>query len=167
MTGNFWDDFEGLIVQHEGWLPQVYVDSVGHPTVGVGFNLDRPDARARVAQVGADYDQVRLGATDLTDEQIQQLLDWDLYDAVQGSDDVFGYWYDYFPEGPQLAIADMIYNMGEGTFLQFAKTIRDIWGGDFLGASAEMLNSRWAAQVGARATDDSALMQSGGRYQYW
>ena len=67
---------------NEGYHTCVYKDSFGHPSVGVGFNLDKESARAEIAKVGADYDKVLAGSQCLNDSQIRQLFDMDMAVAV-------------------------------------------------------------------------------------
>lgn len=62
--------------------PHVYLDSEGIPTVGIGFNLNRGDAAAQLAGVGADYNAVRAGRTDLTRLQITRLFKQDVARAI-------------------------------------------------------------------------------------
>jgi lysozyme len=71
-----------------GWEDRrshVYTDTMGHPTIGVGFNLDRSDARQRIEGLGLDYDQVRAGQIDLSNERIDQLRDSDVERANAGA----------------------------------------------------------------------------------
>ncbi|MFZ0915112.1 MAG: hypothetical protein WAN09_17705, partial [Candidatus Korobacteraceae bacterium] len=58
---------------------------LGHPTVGVGFNLDATGAQAAIEALGLDYDQVRSGGQTLTDDQIDTLLDQTVNQAIQGA----------------------------------------------------------------------------------
>ena len=55
----------------------------------------------------------------------------------------------------------MAYNMGVGGLLGFRKTLGFIEAGDYASASVEMLNSRWATQVGGRANKLSRVMLTG------
>ena len=64
------DDHMQFIEPHEGRRNVVYRDTVGVPTVGVGFNLNRTDAPALLASVDADLARIMAG-TQLTDEQIK------------------------------------------------------------------------------------------------
>jgi len=50
-----------MIAESEGNKPCMYKDTLGHPTIGIGFNLDRSDAREKITSVGADYDNVKSG----------------------------------------------------------------------------------------------------------
>ena len=61
------DDVLFLIKKHEGHKNHVYLDSLGKKTIGIGFNLTRPDAPAILKSVGADYNKVIIGQQDLTD----------------------------------------------------------------------------------------------------
>ena len=53
----------------------------------------------------------------------------------------------------------MAFNMGTNGLLKFKKTLALIESGDYQTASAEMLNSRWAKQVGSRAEKLSERMK--------
>ena len=46
-----YDEIKSLIQQHEGIHSAAYKDSRGIWTVGIGFNLERPDARAIFKQL--------------------------------------------------------------------------------------------------------------------
>ena len=63
---------------NEGYKPRVYIDTEGHPTVGIGFNLDRSDAKQRLDAVDANYDKIRAGSVTLTDYQIRTLFNYDI-----------------------------------------------------------------------------------------
>ena len=139
-----------FIEPFEGRRHRVYVDSRGHATIGVGFNLDRPGAAEDLARLlpGVRYDALRRGEQRLTDAQIDTLLRHDVRRAIEvahryvpGLDDL--------PHIAQLVIVDMTYNMGslrEWTGLRAALAERD-----FDEAAAEMHDSRWRRQTGRRA----------------
>ena len=80
-------DARSLITNHEGKRACVYIDTRGHPTVGIGYNLDNSGARAAIAAVGADYDKVRAGTQCLTDTQIMRLFEPSYQSAVSSARD--------------------------------------------------------------------------------
>jgi lysozyme len=55
----------------------------------------------------------------------------------------------------------MVFNMGMGRFQHFTRTIAFLEAGDYLKASVEMLDSKWAAQVSNRAIRLSHMMKEG------
>jgi lysozyme len=61
-------------------------------------------------------------------------------------------------------LIDMAYNLGITGLLQFRRMIAALERGDYEGAADQMLDSRWAEQVGMRATRLAEMMRSGRDY---
>jgi lysozyme len=59
------------------------------------------------------------------------------------------------------AVVSLAYNLGLPRLKQFVKTRAAIGRGDYTAAAQEMLDSRWAQQVGDRAVELSHMMESG------
>ena len=55
----------------------------------------------------------------------------------------------------QVALIDMVYNLGPKGFLKFSRMILAIKKGDWKRAAEEALDSLWAQQVGVRAEEDA------------
>jgi lysozyme len=169
-----------MLKSHEGYRPKVYLDSVGKPTIGIGYNLKWNVAKAKeeLASVGANYDLIVAGKQILTENQIKKLYNYSIIRAYKDCKDLFPNYNKYPPE-IQMALLDMSFNLGYTAFSKFTKTrgafnngllayakynktknVRDwvdaqqFW----LSASKEMLNSKWAKQVGNRATELSKLV---------
>lgn len=58
-------------------------------------------------------------------------------------------------------VLSMVFNIGLPRFRQFKKTIATIKARDWEKAASEMLDSRWAKQVGRGARELVAMMKSG------
>lgn len=144
------DDIFTFIKDHEGYRHKVYNDSLGIPTIGIGFNLTRPDAKKILNQVGVNYEHILSGKTVLTDEQIKEIFKITLSIAYKDSKS----WitnFDGLPKNIKLAILDLSFNMGINRLNKFIKTKEAIIVGDYARAAAELKNSKWASQVGNRA----------------
>ena len=127
-----------LLRLHEGERNLPYEDSVGKLTIGVGHNLDRPiSARA-----------------------IEVILDDDIAEAKADLDKVFPKWQS-LTETRQNTLIEMMFNMGRPRFLKFIKFWEALKRDDYKAAAKEMLQSRWAGQVGERATRLSKMMIDG------
>ena len=114
---------------HEGRKPFVYQDSVGVATIGVGRNLvDRG----------------------LSEDEIDLLLDNDITAAYNDAVRVVP-GFNTLSEDRQHAILDMVFNLGVSRFLKFTKFLAAIEARDFERAAREMMDSKWARQVGKRA----------------
>ena len=143
---------------NEGYKPKVYIDTEGHPTVGIGFNLDRNDAEERLSEVGADYDMVRAGSSRLTDDQIQRLFSGDMASAVNcASMWLSSVWWKMSTD-QQSAVADMAFNLGCSGLMKFRNMKAALERQDYGQAAAEMRDSKWCRQVKGRCDRDIACM---------
>ena len=146
---------------NEGSEPHVYIDTVGHPTVGIGFNLDRSDARRRLAAVGADYDKIRAGSATLTDYQIMTLFNDDMANAVSCASSWLSQVWWQMSTDQKSAVADMAFNLGCTRLQQFRNMKSALLNGDYDRAAAEMKNSKWCRQVKSRCDRNIACMKGG------
>ena len=115
-----------------------YRCSAGKLTIGVGRNLD---------DVG------------ITKEESDFLLNTDIarvLDECRGLD----YWNALNP-ARQLVVADMVFNLGMPKFSRFLKLNAALRIPDYTLAAHEMMDSKWAVQVGRRADKLKQIMLSG------
>jgi GH24 family phage-related lysozyme (muramidase) len=149
-----------MLTRHEGRRTHVYFDTLGHPSIGIGFNLDRAGASSTIAAVGADYDAVRAGEQDLSEEQVDQLfssdLDW-AFAAARRQVQVF----DSMHDSAKLAVVDMMF-MGETAFSTFKKMIAALEALNYQEAADQIQDSKWYTQVGNRGPEIVNLMRSAG-----
>ena len=128
-----------MLIRHEAERLKPYADQFGNLTIGVGRNL---------ADRGISHDEAMI------------LLTNDINLCIAQATHQFG-WFEGLSDRRQMAVIDMIFNLGITRFNQFSKTIAFIASGDFKSASEEMLRSAWAQQVGDRATELSQMILNG------
>lgn len=154
------DEVVRYIRYNEGVRTTRYLDSLGIPTIGVGFNLQRSDARQKITALGYDYDAILDGSQSLSDAAVDALLaddvDATFVDAARSIANFAS-----LDDARKAVVVDMIFNLGATAFSRFTATIAAIEAEDFARAAAEMADSRWATQVGHRATRDIDAMSSG------
>jgi lysozyme len=121
--------------KHEGLRLKPYRCTAGKLSIGYGRNLD---------DVG------------ITKEEAEILLDKDIA-VCKREARRFG-WFEELSSERQDVIVEMIFNLGMSRFLGFKKTIQAIMDKDFEEAAAQMLDSKWARQVGQRAITLSSKM---------
>lgn len=131
---------EQLVVD-EGLRLMPYRDSGGLLTIGVGRCLDR---------VGISH------------EEAMTLLEHDIDRAIGGLVGAFPWFADLAPMH-QIALVNMTFNLGLGGVKRFRRMLAALEAGDYAGAAGQMLDSRWARQVGARAHRLAHLMVTGAR----
>lgn len=176
MTTDEWTaEVRTRIAQNEGCETRVYLDTMGIPTVGIGFNLDRADAPGILADCGASYDAIRAGTAELTQEQVNEIFAVSFAPIVQEArasldTGVF----DALDDARRFVIVDLVFNLGNEGWLEFAAT-RDLINRAqdqkeqghteaahalFGEAADHLAASAWASQVGDRATRDIAMMRT-------
>jgi lysozyme len=106
-----------------------YVDSVGKVTIGVGRNLTDVGISQDEADTLLQHDIVN------TSQALRVNLPW-----TEALDDV-----------RRAALVNMAFNLGIHGLLGFKHFLEDVQSGKWQDAASEMLSSKWAEQVGARA----------------
>ena len=128
-----------LIIYHEGLELKPYRCTAGHLTIGIGRNLD---------DRGITEDEARFLCQNDIDIVEQELVG--KFPFVVGLSEV-----------RIRVLLDMAFNLGIPRLSAFS----NMWGaleeGDFKQAAVEMLDSRWARQVGRRAAKLSQMMETG------
>jgi len=151
-------DARSLIENHEGKKSCVYTDTQGHPTVGIGYNLDSSGARSAIAAVGANYDKVRAGTECLTNSQIMSLFEPSYQSAVNGAARVVSS-FSSLCCNVQDVMTDMTYNLGSlSSFNTFVSLINK---GEWASAASDGRGTLWCSQVGNRCSDDMARIAKG------
>jgi len=70
-------------------------------------------------------------------------------------------WWDNLNESRRRALLNLAYNVGTPTLMKFKKTLEHLKKGLYTEASEEVLQSRWADQVGRRAIFISEVFKTG------
>ena len=146
------------LIMNEGYKKLVYRDTVGKATIGVGFNLERAGGREDIEALGLDYQAVLNGELELSDQQIQSLLDADIEMAVQAAKRVLP-GFDDLSQARAIVAVDMIFNLGEQGFRGFRNCIAAMQRGDWAQAALEIEDSRYAVQVPNRARRNIIAMR--------
>lgn len=148
------------LINEEGRLAVRYFDTRQVPTIGVGFNLARPDARRVLTSIGADFDAV-LGGEPLTEHQIDLLLDQSLIEAATNAR-CLSVKFDELPDAVQSVLVDLVFNMGAVGVSKFVLMLAAINRHDWSRAAAELRSSLWYRQVGNRGPALVAMLESQG-----
>lgn len=148
-----------LIKKHEGVRFSMYKDSLGIPTVGVGFNLKRPDADAVLASVGANLTSVMLGKP-LNAAQVDALLEKDIAACAADLRTMIP-GFDTLPEKAGAVLMDLRFNLGGAGLRKWPKTLASFRAHDWEAAAKNIeSNTIWRSQVGKRADENIALLRS-------
>ncbi len=149
-----------MLRRNEGVRTAAYRDSLGIPTIGVGFNLKRKDARAVLADLGVSYDEVIAGKA-MSDVDVSRLLRFcidecvaDVRALVPTLDDM--------PIEAQLVLIDLRFNVGPKSFRGFNSprgTLFLFRNGHYKGAAIQLEGSKWARQVGSRAVRSIQMLR--------
>ncbi|MBS3953644.1 MAG: glycoside hydrolase family protein [Methylomicrobium sp.] len=125
--------------RHEGLRLNPYQCTANKLTIGYGRNLEDQGITLQEAQTLLENDIFRV-----THELKRGIPLWDEIDSVR-----------------QDVLINMAFNLGTRRLLNFKKTLAFIRTKDYASAAKEMLNSKWAKQVGNRAAELSKQMRTG------
>lgn len=127
------------LILHEGERLKPYRCTEGFITIGVGRNLDTK---------GISLEESRF------------LLANDIADAERDAR-VFFPEFGYLSVNRQIVLIDMAFNLGLGGLLKFRKFQYALERSNYTEAAREMMDSKWAKQVGKRAERLAEMMKNG------
>ena len=119
------DNLKEMIIKHEGHEARVYKCPNGFDTIGYGFAIKDLFMDKEIA----DF---------ILDKKIRGLLA-----GIEANDD-WDKWFWDKPQNVKEVLVNMIYQIGFSGVRKFKKTIQYIKDDNFLLASEEMLDSKWA-----------------------
>jgi lysozyme len=121
---------------HEGFRNHVYQCSMGHDTQGYGHLVSKG----------------------ISKEVAEMILQEDIQEAIEEVRRNIGF-FDDLPGKAQEALVNMSFNLGISRLMQFKKMLMHLRDRSFSKASDEVLNSRYASQVGKRAVDVATMIK--------
>ena len=127
-----------LLIKHEGIELKPYKCSAGRYTIGIGRNLQDCGITAQEALFLLDNDIERVT------KELEVLR-----------------FTQYLNEPRKIALLDMLFNIGFPRFLKFKRMIAALEEQDYDEAALQMLDSKWATQVGNRAIELSEMIRTG------
>jgi lysozyme len=133
-----------MLKRHEGVEPYAYTCTGGKITIGVGRNIDP------VGGIGLSPCEINFmlgNDIDRVEDELYAALPW-----LSGSK---------ISEPRYDALINMCFNLGLPRFLKFKKALSAMEAGDYEIAAIEFLDSRWAKQVGQRATELALMIKTG------
>lgn len=154
-------DAKDFIQPSEGTRSKVYRDSRGKKTVGVGFNLNAPGSAKLMRELGINYTAVKSGRKKLTAGEIDALFTRKVEDAMAAGPRVLKTFDDH-PKEIQLAIVDMIYNLGPTGFSNLDSAKAALERMDYNRAANNLERTAWYRQVGGRAENIVNILRSAG-----
>jgi len=127
-----------MLKRHEGLRLKPYLCTTDQLTIGYGRNLESMGISRYEAEVMLVSDIERC------------------YNELE----VFE-WFVNLDMVRQEAMVDLLFNLGLPRFLGFKKMIKHLSNRDYSQAAAELLNSRYAIQVGDRANELAYMLERG------
>ena len=143
---------EELLHEREGYVPEVYLDSLGKPTVGYGHLIE---------DKVWEEDDPRIGTQPYSEAELKAFFDKDVQAAQSGAVRNIGRetWANLNPE-QQKVLTSMAFQLGETGQKKFGNMIAAIQAGDYATAAREALSgskegtkSKWLKQTPKRAFD--------------
>ena len=131
---------EEMLIEHEGLRFAPYECTEGYLTIGVGRNLQTVGISEDEAMLMLQNDIKR------AKDSLKQYEFWGWLDEVRKE-----------------ALTDFMFNVGAGTFAKFKNMIAALEASDFERAASELLDSRYAKQVGRRAETIASMIRTGER----
>ena len=137
------------IKRHEGELLEVYVDSLGYKTLGVG-HLIQPQDPEHGWEVGTPITQ------EVSDIYFEDDFNKHLAEAIH----VFGEEESFYllPDAIQRVLVNMCFNLGGTRLSKFQNMLKACQSHDWQEMANQMEDSKWFRQVGRRSKELKELV---------
>lgn len=147
------ESLQDRIIRHEGIRLKIYKDSLGYPTIGIGRNIIKNP-------MSTEYQDYYNQHGCITKTMALSMLVDDIGACKRALGNELQ-WFDSLDDIRQGVLIEMAFQMGVTGLLAFKNTLELVERGQYIQASASMLESKWAQQVPARAKELSAIMSTG------
>lgn len=137
--------------EHEGFESNYYECSANKKTIGYGCNVE---ANPLPPYLCRDFD-----LAPMTKDEAEHLL---IGHVMLVGEMLLGHFnYKKLSNARQAVLINMAFNIGVSGLLLFKKMFKALENNDFEQAANEMLNSKWAGQVGCRSDELAEQMLTG------
>lgn len=153
------DKLSRQLMIHEGRRAIAYRDNQGVAKIGVGFDLQRRDARSALERIEANYEDIANGRSQLNDRQIEDLFQADLEVALVSCNRVFQHFTE-LSDVRQRVLADIMFNLGAARLGSFQRMIESVNRRDYSRTADEIVDSRWYKQVRGRGRTLEVMMRT-------
>ena len=149
------EDLSRQLVRHEGLRLKTYYCTAGKLTVGVGHNLDAnplPGLNRAGQEIGEGL-ALLIFQEDVDRFEACMLSRWP--------------WMRDLDDARYAVLLNMAFNLGVRGLSRFKTTLTLIKHGEYRAAASQMLNSKWAAQVGKFPPDSAKARRIGRPGRAW
>lgn len=149
-----------MLTFDEGLRNNVYTDTKGNKTVGIGFNMDDPYARGVWihSDIPESFILVYQGKTPLSTQSTWNILNTQVENAKSDLRSIFSD-FDSYPDFVQLSLINLCFNMGKTVFSGFHTFIGLIRQSDYNTAAEDLKTTKWATELTKRAERIYALLK--------
>ena len=133
------DKLQQELAEDEGCKYEIYNDHLGYATFGIGHLVTDSDL---------EYGQ-EIG-TKVSKERVDECFKTDIEITIEDCNILYSNFND-IPEEAQLILANMMFNLGRPRLSKFLKLKAAVDDEDWMEASVQMMDSKWAKQVPNRA----------------
>ncbi len=124
----------------EGCVMEIYNDHLGYATFGIGHLIKMNDP-----EMGKEV------GTPVSEERVKECFNTDVEISIVECEALFKEKWDLYPGTLKEVLVNMMFNLGRPRLSRFKKFIAAINEADWEVAAIEMMDSKWAVQVGPRS----------------
>ena len=133
------DKLQKELAEDEGCKYEIYLDHIGYKTFGIGHLCKATDPENDM-DVGAEVSK----------ERVDECFEADIAMTIEDCNILYSNFKD-IPEEAQLVLANMMFNLGRPRLSKFVNLKLAVDSEDWMEASVQMMDSKWAKQVPNRA----------------